>query len=78
MKKFTLSQGKMLIKLIDRELEATSYDLIKQFRGGFVAWWWQVFAKILGADLKEEYNISESEKDRIIERVITLYEAGVL
>jgi hypothetical protein len=37
-----------------------------------------VFAKILGADLKEEYNISESEKDRIIERVITLYEAGVL
>ena len=78
MKKFTLSQGKMLIKLIDRELEATSYDLIKQFRGGFVAWWWQVFAKMLGADLKDDYNISEREKDRIIERVITLYEAGVL
>ena len=78
MKKFTLSQGKMLIKLIDRELEETSYDIIKQFRGGFVAWWWQVFAKMLGADLKDDYNISEREKDRIIERVITLYEAGVL
>ena len=78
MKTFTLSQGKMLIKLIDRELEATSYDLIKQFRGGFVAWWWQLFAKMLGADLKDDYNLSESEKDRIIERVITLYEAGVL
>jgi hypothetical protein len=78
MKKFTLSQGKMLIKLIDRELEETSYDIIKQFRGGFVAWWWQLFAKMLGADLKDDYNISEREKDRIIERVITLYEAGVL
>lgn len=78
MKKFTLSQGKMLIKLIDRELEATSYDLIKQFRGGFVAWWWQVFAKMLGADLKDDYDATEKEKDRIIERVITLYEAGVL
>lgn len=78
MKTFTLSQGKMLIKLIDRELEATSYDLIKQFRGGFVAWWWQLFAKMLGADLKDDFDASEKEKDRIIERVITLYEAGVL
>lgn len=78
MKTFTLSQGKMLIKLIDRELEATSYDLIKQFRGGFVAWWWQLFAKMLGADLKEDFDATEKEKDRIIERVITLYEAGVL
>ena len=78
MKTFTLSQGKMLIKLIDRELEATSYDLIKQFRGGFVAWWWQLFAKMLGADLKDDFDATEKEKDRIIERVITLYEAGVL
>lgn len=78
MRTLTLSQGKMLIKLVDRELESTSYELIKQFRGGFVAWWWQVFAKMLGADLKEDYNASEKEKDRIIERVITLYEAGVL
>lgn len=78
MRKFTLSQGKLLIKLIDRELEATSYDLIKQFRGGFVAWWWQLFAKMLGADLKDDFDATEKEKDRIIERVITLYEAGVL
>lgn len=78
MKTFTLSQGKMLIKLIDRELEETSYDIIKQFRGGFVAWWWQLFAKMLGADLKDDFDATEKEKDRIIERVITLYEAGVL
>jgi hypothetical protein len=78
MKTFTLSQGKMMIKLIDRECEKDSYDLIKQFRGGFVAWWWQVFAKMLGAGLKDDYNVSQKEQDRIIERVITLYEAGVL
>lgn len=78
MKTFTLSQGKMMIKLIDRECDKNSYELIKQFRGGFVAWWWQVFAKMLGADLKDDYNLSQKEQDRIIERVITLYEAGVL
>lgn len=78
LKKFTLSQGKMMIKLISRETDKTSYTLIKEFRGGFVAWWWQVFAKIVGADLKDDFDISKREQDRIIERVITLYEAGVL
>lgn len=78
MKTFTLSQGKMMIKLIDRECEKNSYDLIKQFRGGFVAWWWQLFAKMFGADLKDDYDISQKEQDKIIERVILLYEAGAL
>lgn len=78
MSEFTLSQGKMMIKLIDRETEKTSYDIIKELRGGFVAWWWQVFAKMVGADLKEDYNLSKRDQDRIIERVIELYEAGML
>ena len=78
MKTFTLSQGKMMIKLIDRECEKNSYDLIKQFRCGFVAWWLQLFAKMFGANLKDEYDISQKEQDRIIERVILLYEAGAL
>ena len=78
MRKFTLSQGKMMIKLIDRETNKTSYELIKEIRGGFVAFWWQAFAKLVGADLKEDFNLSTKEKDRIIERVITLYEAGML
>lgn len=78
MREFTLSQGKMMIKLIDREMDKTGYALIKEIRGGFVAWWWQVFAKFVGADLKEDFNTSKREQDRIIERVITLYEAGLL
>ena len=78
MRKFTLSQGKMMIKLIDRECDKSSYAIIKEIRGGFVAWWWQAFAKMVGADLKEDYDIEKKEKDRIIERVIELYEAGLL
>lgn len=78
MREFTLSQGKMMIKLIDREMDKTSYAIIKEIRGGFVAWWWQVFAKMCGADLKDGFDLQKSEKDKIIERVITLYEAGLL
>lgn len=77
LKKMTFSQGKMLIKLIDRETERTSFDLIRIYRGGFSAFFWQGFAKIFGADLKVKYDTTRDE-DRIIERVITLVEAGML
>lgn len=76
MHNMTLSQGKLLIKLIDRECDQTSFALIKSYRGGFVAGFWQGFAKLFGASLKEEYGASE--KDKIIERVILLVEAGQL
>lgn len=73
----TFSQGKMLLKLIDREVDRTSYDLIKYYRGGFSAFFWQGIAKIFGADLKTSYDTTKDE-DRIIERVIILVEAGQL
>lgn len=77
MKKFTLSQGKMLIRLVDRECDKTSYELIKQFRGGFRAVFWQGFAKMFGANLKTQYD-PDNEDDGIVERVINLVEAGQL
>lgn len=77
LKKFTLSQGKMLIRLVDRQCDKTSYQLIKQFRGGFRAVFWQGFAKMFGANLKTTYD-PNNEDDRIVERVITLVEAGQL
>ena len=77
LKKMTFSQGKMLIKLIDRECDQSSYSLIKIYRGNASAFFWQGVAKIFGADLKSGYNTSADE-DRIIERVITLVEAGLL
>ena len=54
-KKMTFSQGKLLIRLIDRECDATSYELIKVYRGSFTAGFYQLFAKMFGADLKSEY-----------------------
>ena len=78
LKKLTFSQGKMLIKLVDRECDQTSYALIKQFRGGFRAAFWQGFARMFGANLKSEYDAMTDDRDRIVERVIILVEAGQL
>lgn len=70
------SQGRMLMKLMDRETDKTSYELIKQYRGKAAANFWQFVAKLFKNDLKEEYDASD--KDKIIERVINLVEAGQL
>lgn len=72
----TASQGRMLMKLMDRESEKTSYELIKQYRGKASADFWQFVAKLFRNDLKEEYD--GNDKDQIIERVINLVEAGML
>ena len=74
----TVSQGQMLMLLIDRECDKTSYDVIKMYKGSFVANFWQGIAKICGTDLKADYDLTKNEKDRIVERVITLVEAGQL
>jgi len=72
----TASQGQMLMKLMDRESEHTSYELIQHYRGKASADFWQFVAKLFKNDLKEGYD--GADKDRIIERVITLVEAGQL
>ena len=72
----TASQGQMLMKLIDRETGQTSYEVIKYYKGAIVANFWQGIAKMVGNNLKEEYD--GSDKDRITERIINLVEAGQL
>ena len=74
----TASQGQMLMLLIDRECDKTSYDVIKMYKGKFIANFWQGVAKICGTDLKADFDLNKNEKDRIVERVITLVEAGQL
>ena len=69
-------QGQMLMKLMDRESHRTSYEIIKQYRGKASANFWQFIAKLFKNDLKEGYDAED--KDRIIERVINLVEAGQL
>jgi hypothetical protein len=76
LKRMTVSQGRILLRLIDRETEYTSYAIVKEFRGGFVAGFWQGIAKIFGHNLKDEYD--PAERDRLIEQCVSLYEAGLL
>ena len=74
MKKLTYSQGKLLIKLIDRECHSSSYDMIKSFMGPIRAGFWQVFAWGFGASLKKEYDAEGV--DRLTERVVLMVESG--
>ena len=76
MKKLTFSQGKLLIKLIDRQTASTSYELVKAFLGSFRAVFYQAFAAMFGASLKREYD-AEGD-DWLIERVILQVESGQL
>ncbi len=75
-KKLTYSQGKLLIKLIDRECNNSSYDLIKAFLGPIRAGFYQSFAWIFGASLKKHYDPNGA--DRITERIVRQVEAGQL
>ena len=76
MKKLTYSQGKLLIKLVDRECNQNSYEIVKAFFGPFKAGFYQAFAAIFGASLKKDYD-AEAD-DRLTERVVRLVEAGAL
>lgn len=76
MKQLTFSQGKLLIKLIDRECNQSSYQLVKAFMGPFKAGFYQAFAALFGASLKKEYK--PDDDDKLIERVVTLVESGQL
>ncbi|MFZ1686972.1 MAG: DUF4294 domain-containing protein [Flavobacteriales bacterium] len=70
----TVSQGKLLIKLIDRETGATGYDIIKQLRGSFQAVIWQSLARLFGSNLKDEYDAIGTDAN--IEVIIARIEAG--
>lgn len=74
LKNLTVTQGKILLKLIDRETGNTSYHLVKDLRGGFQAFMWQSLARLFGSNMKSEYD-PEGE-DIMIERAIKLVESG--
>ena len=76
MKKLTFAQGKLLIKLVDRECNQSSYELVKAFMGPFKAGFYQTFAALFGASLKRQYDAEGN--DKLTERVITLVENGQL
>ena len=76
LRKLTVNQGKMLMKLIDREYEVNTYDLVKSYLGSVPAFFWNSIANLFGSSLKQDYD--GKDKDRIVERVVTLVDAGQL
>lgn len=66
-KNMTISQGEILLKLIDRQTGSTSYELVKELKGGVPAFFYQSLARVFGHNLKNEY---DPETDRDIENII--------
>lgn len=72
----TISQGKILIKLIDRETGNTSYELIRALKGRFSAFLWQGVARLFGSNLKSEYDSAVNDAE--IENIVLLIDEGLI
>jgi len=75
-RKLTVTQGIILVKLIDRETGRTSYQVIKELKGGFTAFFWQGIARIFGNNLKTEYD--PDNQDKVMEDIVLGIEAGFI
>jgi hypothetical protein len=76
LKNLTITQGRILIKLIDRETSETSYEVVKDLRGSFQAALWQTVARIFGSNLKTEFDAAG--EDRTIDEIMKMIEMGQL
>ena len=76
LKKWSISDGRILLKLINRETERTPYSLIKDFRGDVSAAFWQGVARIFSNNLKDGYD--PDDEDWMIEEIVSLIELGYL
>ncbi|MBR4978472.1 MAG: DUF4294 domain-containing protein [Bacteroidales bacterium] len=74
MRKLTVSQGALIMKLVDREVGKSSYNIIKGYKSGIAAGFWQGIAKIFGSDLKKPYD-PEGE-DALTEELVMMWESG--
>jgi len=72
----TITQGRILLKLIDREIGKSSYTLLKEYRGAITASFWQAIARIFGTNLKARWD-PEGE-DKLLNEIVILIEAGIL
>lgn len=77
-KGFTKGQGKVLLKLINRETDQSSYSIVKAFLGTFRAGFWQTFGRFFGMNMKAGFHPEKNREDAVIDRVATLIEQGVL
>lgn len=75
-KRLTITQGIILVKLIDRETGRTSYNVIKDLKGGFTAFFWQGIARLFGNNLKLQYD--PLGEDKVMEDIVLGIEAGFI
>lgn len=75
-RRLTVTQGIILVKLIDRETGRTSYQVIKELKGGLTAFFWQGIARIFGNNLKTEYD--PLDQDKVMEDIVLGIEAGFI
>jgi hypothetical protein len=76
LKKWSITDGRILLKLINRETERTPFSIIQEFRGGFSAVFWQGIARLFKNNLKDDYD--PVGEDRMLEEIVTLVELGYL
>lgn len=74
LKSMSISQGKLLVKLIDREIGRSSYKIIKDYKSGITAGFWQGIAKIFGNNLKSRYD--PSGEDKMTEYLVEKWQTG--
>jgi hypothetical protein len=77
LRKLTITQGRILMRLVDRETGHTTYEIVKDFRGSVQAVFWQAVARVFGSNLKTSFDPTSGE-DMIIERIINEIEQGWL
>ena len=74
----TFSQGKVLLKLVDRETGNSSYSLVADLRGKFRASFYNTFARMFGFNMKERYDPKHNKDDELLERIARSVELGKL
>ena len=77
LRKLTITQGRILMRLVDRETGYTTFEIVKEFRGGVQATAWQAVARVFGSNLKKNFDPSSGE-DKIIERILREIDEGWL
>lgn len=77
-KTMTRNQGKVLLKLINRETDQSSFNIVKAFLGSFRAGFWQTFGRFFGMNMKAGFHPEKNKEDALIERIACLIEQGAL
>lgn len=76
LKKLTVTQGHILLKLVDREVGNPTYNIVKELRGTFIAFFWQNIGRLFGYNLKEKYDPQGDDRD--IEIIVQRIENGTI